>query len=121
MILKSNNGKKFIIYDINWHYLMGLLTHDMTSESNRVLSLTSSFVTNKEGKRISKEIKGILTNNKVYEVWDGVKVEPLINPTEDVVENWGSHIQPITEKRLEFLNRLVDFLEHQHASLKIEH
>ena len=121
MILRSVSRKKFIIYDINWHYLMGLLAHDMTSESSRVIATNSRYITSKEGKKLASEIKDILTNNKVYEVWDGVKVEPLINPTEKAIENWGSHIQPVTEKRLEFLNRMVDFLEKEQDTLKIEH
>lgn len=121
MILKSDSRKKFIIYDNNWHYIMGLLTHDMTSESTRVLSPTSSYITNREGKKIASELKGVLTNNKVYETYDGIKVEPLINPNKEVIEKWGKHIQPITEKRIEFLNKMVTFLEQSHGTLRIEH
>ena len=121
MILKSTSGKKFIIYDVNWHYIMGLLARNMESESTRVLATDSRYVTNKEGKKIASEIKCLLSNNLVYEVWDGIKVEPLINPTKEVLDNWGSHIQPITSKRLEFLNNMVQFLETEHGVLKIEH
>jgi len=120
LILKSDRGKKFIIYDVNWHYIMGLLARDMTSESTRVLASDSMYVTDKEGKQIASEIKTLLSNNKVYEVWDGIKVEPLINPTKEVLDNWGSHIQPVTEKRLEFLNNMVEFLESSRGTLRIE-
>lgn len=111
-VLKTKYGnRRFEIYDQNYHFLMGLLSNDMTSEDTISLSGDYDSLATYECNRISSNITQALSNNIIYEVWDGIKIEPLFNPTPKILNNLKEVAQPLTEKRKNFLLKLVNFLE----------
>ena len=112
LVLKTkDSNRQFKIYDQNWNFLMGILSHDMlTSDTTISLSDSNSLLANYESEAISKSIKKVLSNNTIYEVWDGVKIEPLIDPSTKVLHNLKNMAQPLTEKRRIFLENLSEFL-----------
>ena len=112
MILQSKDGRRrFEVYEQNWHFLMGLLAHDMKEDTTLLLTKDSTFLDRYECDEISDNIKSALTENIVYEVWDGKKIEPLFNPTTKILTDLKKMAQPITEKRKEFLLKLAGFLK----------
>ena len=121
LVLKNkHSNRKFEVYDQNWHFLMGFLSHNMTSEATISLSKTYGSLASYECSRISTNIKHTLSNNIIYEVWDGIKIEPLFNPSPKILNNLKKMAQPLTEKRKAFLLKLVEFLE-SNKNIKIEH
>ena len=114
MTLQSLNGKRqFTIYEQNFNFLMGLLAHDISKDNTISLTDTNRFINKYDSIKIVENIKHIIEgNNKIYECWDGIKVEPLINPTFKKLKKLkGVIIQDITDKRKSFLNKLILFLE----------
>ena len=112
MILQTRDGKqRFEIYDQNWHFVMGLLSHEMDSTSTLSLAKDNNMLNSVECAMLSNDIKYVISNNKIYEVWDGIKVEPLVNPTAKVIKNLKKNVRPLTIKRKNFLLKLANFVE----------
>lgn len=111
MIVKTVSGRrKFEIFDLNWHFLMGVLAYDMTTNSTIYLSGVNRYITPYECCELSSVIKTVVSNNEIYELYDGIKVEPVFNPTAKVLSNLKRSIQPLTEKRRDFLLKFAEFI-----------
>ena len=118
-----DNRRSFKVYDQNWHFLMGLLAHDMEDNCTSNLSRDNNLLNAYQCCDVSNKILKALNNNVIYEVWDGVKVEPLVNPTTEVLNNLGSTVQPLTEKRKNFLESFTKFVRSNkelHLKFKID-
>ena len=105
-----DSRRSFKVYDQNWHFLMGLLSHDMEDNCTVYLAKGNTLLNAYQCCDVSNKILKALNNNVIYEVWDGVKVEPLLNPTNTILSNLGTTVQPLTEKRKQFLVSLASFI-----------
>lgn len=110
MVLSTRNGKKkFKIYEQNTHFLMGVLSHDIKNNCTQYLQ-PGHILNIRACSDVSASISKALTLHKVYEVWDGVQIEPVFDPTKDMISNFSHNIQPLTDKRRNFLLSLNKFL-----------
>lgn len=122
LYLSSANGKRnFKVFDQNWHFLLGVLAYDMHTNCTRLLTTNETMLNAYQCCDVANKINKALTNNVIYEVWDGVKVEPLMNPNTEILSNLGSTVQPLTEKRKTFMVNLSDFIRsHDELYLNIK-
>lgn len=114
LLLTSKSGRRsFEIYDNNWNFLMGLLSHNLeNADDTLVFSDNNTLITEFECGKVANNIQKLLKEHAVYEIWDGVKVEPIVDPTQEMLKIHNRHIQPISDKRKNFLLKLSNFLEN---------
>lgn len=111
MILSTYDYKRsFEIYPQNLNFVTGLLSSNISSPDPMILVGTNEYISNINAKLISRSITNLTKNHKIYEVWDGCQAHALVDPSIEVMHSHGSTIQPLTEKRLKFLNQLSKFL-----------
>ena len=115
MILQNSVGRQFEIYEQNYNFMMGILSNEMIYNYTQHLAEDNKYLSYVAAKMISAVIKTSINNNRIYEVWDGVKVKPLFNPSDTVILNLRDTVQPLTDKRKNFLLKLCDFLNRNNT------
>lgn len=111
MILQNSVGREFEIYEQNYNFMMGILSNNLHHNYTQHLAEDNKYLSYVGAKMISSVIRTSINNNRIYEVWDGVKVKPLFNPSDTVILNLADMVQPLTDKRKNFLLKLCDFLD----------
>ena len=104
----EKNKRQFNVYDNNFHFLQKLLESDIKT-GNRFL-LPNDWLSSELATLTALEINSIIKNNTIYEFQSFDVVEPLVNPSIEQVEQLKHYIRPISEKRLNFIDKFVNYL-----------